>query len=128
MPSIPSRKVLAPADEAARLIAERDFAPLERLAASLELPALVEAWRALPSLGRLALFKLLEPPRAMELFYRLGYDEKYFLFCGLPMSSVAPLLEGLPPQEKRRFVSLPRSCQGDMMRDLLCAVPARASA
>ena len=84
-----------------------------------DLAALARSWPRLDSLRKLLLFKLLAAPRALELYGRLPFREKYFLFCGFPISVIAPILEDAPPALRRAFVQLPAKF-GDLMRqDLL---------
>lgn len=100
------------------LLRGSEYAGLAGLLAGTELAQLAAVWTRLPPLGRLAAFKLLDAPRAMELYRRLPFKEKYHLLCGFPLSSIAPILEGLPPARRRLFVSLPRQCYDRMFRQL----------
>ncbi len=87
--------------------------------AAADLAVLACSWPRLDSLRKLLLFKLLAAPRALELYGRLPFREKYFLFCGFPISVIAPILEDAPPALRRAFVQLPAKF-GDLMRqDLL---------
>ncbi len=87
--------------------------------AGADLAALARSWPRLDSLRKLLLFKLLAAPRAMELYGRLTFREKYFLFCGFPINAIAPVLEDAPPALRRAFVQLPAKFGVLMWRDLL---------
>lgn len=100
-------------------LAGRDYGRLETLMAAANLAELALLWPALAPLEKLVLFKLLDAPRALEFYARLPFNEKYFLLCGFPLQAVAPVLEGLPPAERRRFVQLPREFYDRMFRQLV---------
>lgn len=86
---------------------------------SANLAELAIAWPKLKPLQKLTLFKLLDAPRALEFYARLPFDEKYFLLCGFPLQSIAPVLEGLSSADRRRFVQLPREFYDRMFRQLV---------
>jgi hypothetical protein len=102
-----------------QLLSARDFAALEAALSLAPLDGLPDWWRELSPLDRLVAFKLLDAPRALEFYGRLSFKEKYFLLCGFPLQSIAPVLEDLPPGQKRRFVQLPREFYDRMFRQLV---------
>ena len=83
------------------------------------LAELAKTWTKLPALDKLVAFKRLDAPRALEFYTLLPFNEKYFLLCGFPLQSIAPVLEGLPLGQRRRFVSLPREFYERMFRQLV---------
>jgi hypothetical protein len=107
---------------AERLLDEKDYAALESSLADADLPKLAGLWPQFTQLHKLILFKLMDAPRALELYGLLPFKEKYFLLCGFPLNSIAPVLEALSPLERRHFVQLPREFYDRMFRQL---VPSR---
>lgn len=101
------------------LLRARDYAALEAALARAPLADLAAAWTKLSPLDKLTAFKLLDAPRALEFYSGLEFKEKYLLLCGFPLQSIAPVLEGLPPAQKRRFVQLPREFYDRMFRQLV---------
>ncbi len=106
------------AAEAGRLLRGKDFAALEAMLARVPAPELARALGDFSPIERLVLFKLLDAPRAMEVFGLVGFDDRYLLFCGFPLQAIAPVLEGLSVLQRRAFVQLPRE-DGDRMFRLL---------
>ena len=102
-----------------RRIERKDYASLEAELADAAPCDVAAAWSGFSALEKLIVFKLLDAPRAMELFGRLAFAEKYLVFCGFPPQSIAPAIEGLSPQERRPFVQLPREDYDRMFRQLL---------
>lgn len=109
----------------AELLKRKEFAALESELAATPIPALLRFWNALNPLERLVAFKLLDAPRALELFEKAPLEEKYFLFGGFPLAAIAPVLEGLPLMQKRHFIQLPRAIYERMYRALLDASRAK---
>lgn len=101
------------------LLEKRAFGELRRRLALTPRADLAASWPALDPLQKLAFFKLLDASAAMELYEKLPYAEKYFLLGGFPLQAIAPLLEDLPPAQRRFFVQLPRDCWERMYRSLL---------
>jgi Mg/Co/Ni transporter MgtE len=101
------------------LLDKKDYRGLERLLADMRLEKLAQAWPGLAVFEKLIVFKLLDAVRALEFFGRLPFPEKYFLFCGFPLQAIAPVLEDLPAESRRAFVSLPREVRERMFRQLL---------
>ncbi|MDD5658077.1 MAG: hypothetical protein PHF00_12575 [Elusimicrobia bacterium] len=89
-----------------------------------DLALLARGWRRLEPLHKLVAFKLMSAAAALELFARLPYEERYFLYCGLPAASIAPILERAAPAERRLFVQLPAPLQRRMFESLAREVPA----
>jgi hypothetical protein len=55
----------------------------------------------------------------MQLYAALPMKEKYYLLCGFPLQSIAPVLENLTTAQKRHFVQLPRENYDRMFRQLV---------
>lgn len=108
-----------PVESLRTLLRARDYAALEPELAAAALPALAKAWPALEPMEKLVAFKLLGAARALELYALLPFAERYFLLGGFPLQSIAPVLEGLGPLERRRFVQLPRDFYDQMFRRLV---------
>ncbi len=95
------------------------FAELETELARADLETLAELWPQFGALNKLVLFKLMDAARAMELYARLSLKEKYYLLCGFSLQSIAPVLEGLKPAERARFVQLPRKFYDRMFKQIV---------
>ena len=76
-------------------------------------------WPQFGALNKLVLFKLMDAGRAMEFYAQLPMKEKYYLLCGFPLSSIAPILETLEPVQRRVFVQLPREFYDRMFKQLV---------
>jgi Mg/Co/Ni transporter MgtE len=100
------------------LLRAKDYAALEKQLSALPLKELAAAWPRLGRLDKLVVFKLLDAPRALELYGLLPFDEKYYLLCGFPLQSIAPVLEDLALAQRRHFVQLPRESYDVMFRQL----------
>lgn len=96
-----------------------DYPALEMLLAGTELEELAGAWTGFKPMEKLVVFKLLDARRAMDLYGLVGFKEKYYLLCGFPLNSIAPVLEDLVPVRRRLFVELPRECYDRMFRQLV---------
>lgn len=103
------------------LIRARRFSELEPLLASEPASALASSWDELSPMERLVAFKMLDLARAADLFDRLPFAHQYFLLCGFPLQSIAPVLEDLPVGQRRCFVQLPADFQERMFRRLASA-------
>ena len=91
------------------------------------LPALARLWPKFKPMHKLVLFKLLDMPRAMELYRLLPFEEKYLMLCGFPLQAIAPVLEDLPSNARRPFVALPRECFEQMSEELVRESRTRAA-
>lgn len=92
----------------------KDYAALEKELAACRLDDLARAWAPMNAMDKLVAFHLLDAPRALELYEKLPFDEKYFLLGGFSLQSIAPILE----TTKHRFVPLPRDYYDRMFRGL----------
>jgi hypothetical protein len=101
------------------LLRAKDYAALEKELTAAPLKTLSAGWAQRAAFDKLILFKLLDAPRALELYALLPYEEKYFLLCGFPLQSIAPALEPLDASARRRFVQLPRESYDVMFRQLV---------
>ena len=95
------------------------YAELEKLMAEINLERLERFWPRFKPLEKLVLFKLLDAPRAMDFYGLLPFREKYYLLCGFPLNTIAPILESLKPSQRRLFVQLPRKFYDRMFRQLV---------
>ncbi|OGR84204.1 MAG: hypothetical protein A3J74_07790 [Elusimicrobia bacterium RIFCSPHIGHO2_02_FULL_57_9] len=102
-----------------QLLENKDYAGLEQLMTDAGLVELAQAWPRFKPLDKLILFKLLDAARAMEFYGLLPFKEKYYLLCGFPLNSIAPVLENLDAAGRRRFVQLPREFYDRMFRQLV---------
>lgn len=102
-----------------RLCRDADYAQLEKVVSEADLGALVSLWTRLRPLEKLTVFKLMAAPRALEFYALAPFKEKYYLLCGFPLGAIAPVLEGLPSLERRRFAQLPRKFYDRMFRQLV---------
>lgn len=105
----------------------RSIPELRRALATLPRKELLAAWPGLSPLERLVCFKLLDANSALEVFEALPFEERYFVFSGFSVDSVAPVLEDLPPSERRLFVQLPKDAYDRMFRGLLQEARARCA-
>lgn len=101
---------------------------MERLLSAADEESLAALWPGFSPMEKLVLFKLMDPLRGLKFYGRLAFEEKYFLFCGFPMNTLAPFLEKLAPAERRRFVARPRQCYEKMLRQLIWPRPEAAAA
>lgn len=101
------------------LIKRRAYSSLKDRLGCEENGSLAQAWPALAPMEKLIIFKLMEPGRALEFFAVLPFEEKYFLYCGAPLETIAPVLEDLRAPERRLFHQLPRGFAEKMFRSLL---------
>jgi Mg/Co/Ni transporter MgtE len=102
-----------------KLLSARDFAAVDAALAAASIDELAQAWPDLLPMDQLVAFKLLDAPRGLELYSAVAFKDKYFLLCGFPLQSIAPVLEGLSPEDRRRFVQLPRDFYDKMFRRLV---------
>lgn len=100
------------------LLRARSYAVLA--AALRETPdqGLREAWAPLGPMEKLALFKLLDPPRAMAFFETLPLADKVFLFSTATRAALGPWIEGLSASEKHLFHDLTPADMDRMTRYL----------
>lgn len=106
----------------AALAESADYAALKELAAERR-EELLASWGKLKPMDKLVVFKLMSAPAALEFYERLPFREKYFLLCGFPLQSIAPVLEAAGPAGRRLFVQLPREFYDRMFRRLLAESP-----
>lgn len=104
-----------------KLITARRYARLSASLAREKVEELALAWTKLKPLEKLVLFKLLDVEPALALYRALPFEEKYFLLLGHPTDSVAPMLEGLPPDARRLFCRKPGGFYDRMLKLLVGA-------
>jgi Mg/Co/Ni transporter MgtE len=102
----------------ARLIRAGAFASLRDWLRRADRAELARLWPRLAPLHKLAAFKLMDAVSALAFYRGLPYRERYFLFCGFPLQSIAPLIADAPASARRLFVQLPAKSQGAMLADL----------
>lgn len=107
------------AAQVSRLLEAKDYAGLESALAGAPLADVAQLWSQLEPMQKLVCFKVMDAPRALELYEALSFDDQYFLLCGFPLQSIAPVLQGLTPAQRRSFVSLPRDFYDRMFRRLV---------
>ena len=95
------------------------YPELEQIIASSDLDELALIWPQFGAMNKLVLFKLMDAPRAIEFYEMLPLKEKYYLLCGFPLQSIAPVLEGISPAQRRLFVSLPKEFYNRMFQQLV---------
>lgn len=101
------------------LIRKRTYAQAKELLGRVDFRLLASEWPAFRPIEKLLAFKLMEPGRASEYFAVLPFEDKYFLYCGAPLETIAPILEDLPAPQRRLFHQLPRGFAEKMFRNLL---------
>ena len=80
---------------------------------------LAPVWVKLKPFDKLVVFKLLEAPAAMDFYTAASFGDKYYLLCGFPLASIAPVLEDLNEHQRRAFHQLPRDFYDRMFRQLV---------
>jgi len=96
-----------------------NYVELKNFLGGPERSRLSSSWPGFKPLEKLILFKLMEIPQAMEFYESLSFQERYFLFCGFPLDSIAPILENLDPTQRRLFRQWPREFYDRMFRSLI---------
>jgi hypothetical protein len=79
---------------------------------------LARGWPRLEPLHKLVAFKLMDAVSALAFYRRLPYRERYFLFSGFPLQSIAPVVADAPACVRRLFVQLPAKFHGLMLQEL----------
>ncbi len=79
---------------------------------------LAREWSALPPWEQLIVFKLMDAPTALDFYGERSLKEKYLLFSGFPLNSIAPVLEDASPEVRRLFVPLPAGFYKTMLAEL----------
>ncbi|MBI5210985.1 MAG: hypothetical protein HY927_13530 [Elusimicrobia bacterium] len=92
-----------------------DFIGLRRKLGAMDTDALAAAYAGLAPMERLVMFKLLAPAAALALCRRLVPAEVYFLLCGFPLQSIAPVLDGLEGWQRASFHESPRGLHDEML-------------
>lgn len=95
------------------------YAELRARLATVDRAELERAWAQFKPMEKLVLFKLMDAPAAYQFYSGLSFREKYYLLCGFPLNSIAPVLEAAGPEQKRLFVQLPREFYDRMFRQLV---------
>lgn len=99
------------------LLGRRAFAELKAVLGRFDLGSLAAVWGNFPVLERMILFKLLEAPRAAELWRLVSFEERYLLLMAQPREALGPELEAAGG--KGLFHELPRAEAGRMTRELI---------
>ncbi|MBI4376409.1 MAG: hypothetical protein HY549_08165 [Elusimicrobia bacterium] len=96
----------------------RDYPELQAILAQSSLTELGEIWPGLKPMSKMICFKLLNAPKALEFYDRLGFEDRYFLFCAFPLAAIAPVLEEASERDRLRFIQLPRAGYERMLSGL----------
>jgi hypothetical protein len=102
----------------ARMVRSGAYGELRAWLAQADRRGLARTWPLLAPLHKLAAFKLMDAASAMDFYRALPYRERYFLFSGFPLQSIAPLIAEAPASVRRLFVQLPARFYGAMLEDL----------
>jgi len=94
------------------------YADLRAWLARADREDLARGWPRLAPLHKLIAFKLMDAVSALAFFRRLPYRERYFLFSGFPLQSIAPVIAQAPASVRRLFVQLPAKFHGLMLQEL----------
>ena len=86
--------------------------------AAADRPALAQDWPRLKPLHKLIAFKLMDAASALAFYRLLPYKERYFLFSGFPLQSIAPVIAEAPASVRRLFVQLPANFHAVMLQEL----------
>jgi hypothetical protein len=100
------------------LIKSGAYGDLRVWLATADRSALAQDWPRLAPLHKLIVFKLMDATSALAFYRLLAYKEKYFLFSGFPLQSIAPVIEEASASVRRLFVQLPAKFYGVMLREL----------
>ncbi len=100
------------------LIKSGAYAELRSWLAQADREDLARGWPRLAPLHKLIVFKLLDAASALAFYHSLPYKERYFLFSGFPLQSIAPVIAEAPASVRRLFVQLPARFYGIMFQDL----------
>jgi hypothetical protein len=100
------------------LIKSGSYGDLRVWLAAADRTALAKDWQRLEPLHKLIAFKLMDAASALAFYRLLPYKEKYFLFSGFPLQSIAPVIAEAPASVRRLFVRLPADSYEAMLREL----------
>jgi len=100
------------------LIKSGAYSDLRVWLAAADRSALAQDWPRLDPLHKLIAFKLMDAASALAFYRRLPYRERYFLFSGFPLQSIAPIIADAPASVRRLFVQLPAKFHGLMLQEL----------
>ena len=85
------------------LLKKRRYQTLKDFLSTTSAGDIAALWMPLEPMEKLAAFKLLDGAKAMALYGRLSFEERYFLFCGFPLETLAPILEDMSEKDKKIF-------------------------
>ena len=100
------------------LIKSGAYGDLRVWLAAADRPALAQDWPRLAPLHKLIAFKLMDAASALAFFRLLPYQERYFLFSGFSLQSIAPVIAEAPASVRRLFVQLPAKFHEIMLQGL----------
>ncbi|MBI5882512.1 MAG: hypothetical protein HZB91_05345 [Elusimicrobia bacterium] len=89
------------------LLEDKDISGLRHAISSSGTEELAALFPGLAPMEKLACFKLMKYETAVAMFQRLSFSERYFLLCGFPLQSIAPLLSGLDGWQRTLFHESP---------------------
>lgn len=103
------------------------YADLKECLARSSLEELSSLWDGFASFEKVILFKLMKAKKALALFPRLGFKDRFLLLCAFPPESIAPVLERLAPGDRRLFHRLPGTAYHSMFSELTAARQAHST-
>lgn len=97
------------------LINSRKLNDLKRLLTEINAIDLADGFERFPSEQQLLLLRLLKPAKAIEVFEELDVPQQQYIVQHLDDETLAPLLEGIPPDHVARILKkLPARCTKKM--------------
>ena len=101
--------------EIKNLIAARGFDELKGVLAEINAIDLADGFDRFPPEQQLLLLRLLKPDRAVEVFEELDVPQQHYIIQHLEDETLAPLLEGVPPEVTARILKkMPMRCTRKM--------------
>ena len=85
------------------LMAQKKFGELKDILRNIDSIDIAEGWSELDEQGRLLIFKLLTPRKAVEVFEDLRFDEQLFLLNNLNSEEITHLLNEMAPDERSKL-------------------------
>lgn len=101
------------------LLSARNFDELKGILSEINSIDLADGFERFPPEQQLLLLRLLKPDRAVEVFEELDIPQQQYIIQHLDDATLAPLLEGVPPEVTARILKkMPARCTRKMS-DLL---------
>lgn len=97
------------------LLSARNFDELKGILSEINSIDLADGFERFPPEQQLLLLRLLKPDRAVEVFEELDIPQQQYIIQHLDDATLAPLLEGVPPEVTARILKkLPARCTRKM--------------